>query len=73
MKRPEWVSDTTLVDTYSHPCRKVWIEEHHSIVDDEKIFLVCEFGVADKAYLTLAAASNSVGEQCGFNDNWKRI
>jgi hypothetical protein len=72
MKKPEWVCDNTLIDTINHPNKQVWLEEHRNLIDDERIFLICEPGVEPSAYSNFTDAVNAIGEKYGFNEYWKQ-
>jgi hypothetical protein len=73
MKKPEWISDNTLIDTINHPNKQVWLEEHRNLFNDERIFLVCEPGVEPEAYADFGAASNAIGAKYGFSESWKQL
>jgi hypothetical protein len=73
MKKPEWISDNTLIDTINHPNKKVWLEEHRNLVNDERLFLVNESGAEPEIYSNFSDAYNAIGAKYGFNEFWKKF
>lgn len=88
MRKPEWVTEKTLISTTNHHKEEVWIEEHElehfykGHKESERVYLVVDTSGSDYGYgepglagvhETFADASNAIGEEYGFDEWWKKI
>jgi hypothetical protein len=73
MQKPEWISGNTLIDTVNHPEKTVWLEEHYNVINDERVFLVCELDATPEAYADFNEAYNKIGNKYGFVGQWKQL
>jgi hypothetical protein len=82
MRKPEWITPETLIDTINHPKEEVWIEEHQNTETEETVWLVVDTSGSDYGcggiglvgvFDSLAEASNRIGDEYGFSDLWVKM
>lgn len=74
MRKPDWITGETLVDTTSHHREEIWVEEHENPDTGEKAYLVCDTSGCDGGlvgvYKDRSEAINKIGDMFGFDEFW---
>jgi len=82
MRKPDWITPDTLVETINHPTAEVWIEEHENPETGETVYLVCDTSGSDYGYGSCGLvgvydsfedASNRIGDEYGYSEFWKKL